>query len=50
MQRNKSATSPSLGKRKVEFRVRAAFNEDLIKRSDVLLPGRLRKGNETPRP
>lgn len=49
MQRNKSAASPSLGKRKVEFRVRAAVIRDLIKRSDLLLPVRLRKCSITPK-
>lgn len=51
MQRNKSksAASPSLGKRKAELRVRAAFIRDLIKRSDLLLPVRLKKGSKTPK-
>lgn len=39
----------SLGKRKAELRVRAAFIRDLIKRSGLLLPVRLRKGSKTPK-
>lgn len=45
--KSKSAGSPSLDKRKVEFGVRAAFIRDLIKRSDLSV--RLRKGNKTPK-